>query len=116
MLNIKCYDIKGNIIYELKNGNGYVKEYDIYNNKLIYEGNYLNGEKNGEGKKYLYENGNLIFEGEYLNGKKWNGKGYDKNSNILYELKDGKGYIKEYKWNNHLIFEGQNLNTNGKVF
>ena len=48
--------------------------------------------------------------------EKWNGKGYDKKSNFLYELKKCKNYIKEYKMNNHLIFEGENINTKGKVF
>ena len=36
---------------------------------LIYEGEYLNGERNGRGKEYE-RNGKLIFEGEYLNGEK----------------------------------------------
>ena len=41
--------------------------------KLIFEGEYLNGERIGKGKEYgCY--GELIFEGEYLNGKR-NGKG-----------------------------------------
>ena len=36
--------------YELKNGQGYV--YEFYeDNKLFYEGEYLNGEKNGKGKE-----------------------------------------------------------------
>ena len=48
------------------------------NNKLIFEGEYLNGERNGKGKKY-YDYG-LIFEGEYLNGKiNGNGKEYNDN-------------------------------------
>ena len=38
----------------------------------------------------------LIFESEYYKGKRWNGKGYDANGNVVYELKDGKGYVKEY--------------------
>ena len=37
----------------------------------------------------------IIFEGEYLNGHKWNGKGYDINKNIINEIKNGKGIIKE---------------------
>ena len=37
--------------------------------ELIFEGEYLNGERNGKGKEYNYD-GRLIFEGEYLNGKK----------------------------------------------
>ena len=40
---------------------------------LIYEGIYLNGERNGKGKDYEIK-GNIIFEGEYSNGKKWEGK------------------------------------------
>ena len=36
--------------------------------KLIFEGEYLNGERNGKGKEYHSYNGNLLFEGEYING------------------------------------------------
>ena len=46
--------------------NGKVKEYNVNNNKLIYEGEYLNGHRHGKGKKY-YDNGQLKFEGIYLN-------------------------------------------------
>ena len=77
---------------EKKNGKG--KIYN-YNGKIIFEGEYKNGEKNGKGKEY-YSNEQLLFEGDYLNGKKWNGKGYDRDGNLVYEIKDGKGYIKEY--------------------
>ena len=66
--NGKGYDEYGNIIYELKNGTGKVKEYD-YNGQLKFEGEYLNGKRNGKGKEYYY-NGNLKFEGEYLNGER----------------------------------------------
>ena len=66
--NGKGYDESNNIIYELINGNGKVKEY--YNNgKLYFEGEYLNGKKNGKGKEYYY-NGVLEFEGEYLNDER----------------------------------------------
>ena len=34
-----------------------------------------------------------MFEGEYLDGKKWNGKGYNGN---IYNIENGKGYVKEY--------------------
>ena len=115
-------------IYELKNGNGKVKEYGRnnklmfegeylnwkrngkgkeykYDGKLEFEGEYLNGERNGNGKKYDY-NGELKFEGEYLNGKKWNWKGY-KGGNIVYEIKKGKGKVKEYNLlNDESVFEG----------
>jgi len=39
--------------------------------KLIFEGEYLNGKRNGNGKEY-YSNSNIKFEGEYLRGLKWN--------------------------------------------
>ena len=68
----KGYDKKGNIIYELINGNGRVHEYDE-DIDLIFKGEYLNGKRNGKGKEYDYD-GYLVFEGDYLNGKR-NGKG-----------------------------------------
>ena len=60
-------------------------EYNSLNNKLIYEGEYKNGERNGNGKEYNYY-GKLKYEGEYLIGKKWNGKEYDDyNGKLKYE-------------------------------
>ena len=76
------------IIYE---SNGIRKEYYGFNDKLIFEGEYLNGERNGTGKEYDRD-GKLIYEGEYLNGKR-NGKG------------------KEYYYNGKLSFEGEYLNN-----
>ena len=87
--NGKGYNTINEIIYELKNGKGYIKEYDYWG-KLKFEGEYLNGLKNGKGNEYDYW-GKLIFEGEYLNGKR-NGKG------------------KEYYDNGDLKFEGEYLN------
>ena len=98
------YDI---LIYEgeYKNGerNGKGEEYNKYG-ILIYEGEYKNGERNGKGKEYNQDS-SFIFERKYLNGKRWNGKGFDKNKNIVYKLKDGKGYVKEYneEYNNYKI-------------
>ena len=166
----KLYDENGNIISEIKNGNGIAKEFDFFNYKKIFlkfEGEYLNGKKNGFGKGYD-ENGQINFEGEYLddkkwngkakeylenkiifdgnyingkrngnykeyyndhssdyklksegemfNDKKWNGKGFDPNNNIVYELKEGNGYVKEYYYNGNIQFEGEYLNgeKNGK--
>ena len=43
------YNKNGDIIYKLINGNGKVKEYNIYGN-LIFEGEYLNGKKKKEKK------------------------------------------------------------------
>ena len=56
--------------YKICEKNGKGKEYSLNTNKLIFEGEYLNGKRNGKGKEF-YENGKLKFEGEYINGKKW---------------------------------------------
>ena len=77
------------IIYEEK---GIGKEYDSNSNtdKLIFEGQYLNGIRNGKGIEYYYDK--ILYDGEYLNGKR-NGKG------------------KEYnRFSGNLIFEGEYLN------
>jgi len=104
--NGKGYDEKRNIIYELNNGNGTVKEYDYYKGKLMFKGEYINGKRNGKGAEYNYD-GKLIFVGEYYDGKKWNGKGYDEKENIIYELNNGNGNIKEYDYDGNLTFEGE---------
>ena len=91
------------------NSNGIGKEYNS-ENKLIYEGEYLNGQRNGKGKEY-YHNKGLKFEGEYLKGKRWKGKGYNPyDRSIAYELNDGKGFIKDYEYSGVLIYEGEILN------
>jgi len=61
-------------------------------------------------------NGKLEYEGEYLYDRKWNGKGYDENGMIIYELINGNGKVKEYDYNGELIYEGEYLNgkRNGK--
>ena len=58
-----------------------------YNKNLVFEGEYLNGERNGKGKEYDYFR-KLKFEGEYLNGKRWNGisRIYYFNGALLMEL------------------------------
>ena len=60
--------------------------------------------------------GGLKFDREYINNKKWKGKGYDLLNNIIYELKGGKGSIKEYCYDGFNIFEGDYLygERNGK--
>ena len=136
--NGKGYDADGNIVYELKNGNGYVKKFSggklryegeylngglngkvkkyNLNKEIIFEGNYLNGKKNGKAKEYLFWNCKLHFEGEYFNGKRWNGKEYDTvDNNIIYEIRNGKGFLKEYSMLGPL-FEGEYVSgeRNGK--
>ena len=64
------------------------------NRILIFDGQYLNGERHGKGKEY-YDNGILKFEGEYLNGDKVTGKLYDENSNLYCNLTLANGLIKE---------------------
>ena len=128
-------------IYEYY-GNGYIKDYDQYG-LLIFEGEYLNGFKNGKGKEYFHsdklkfegeylnglrngkgmefnQDGELLFKGEYFNDKMWNGKSDNKNNNISYEFKNGKGFVKrftEYNGKIATIFEAEYLNgkMNGKV-
>ena len=69
---------------------GYGKEYNA-DEKLLFEGKYMNGKRNGKGKEYFFD-GKIKFEGIYLLGIKYNGKGYDKNKKVIYEIKEGKGY------------------------
>ena len=101
IINYKRYSGKY-IIFE-NNRKG--KEYNSYNDKLLFEGEYLNGKRHGKGREYdkhfniifegeylndkrngkgieYYPNRNVLFIGEYLNGKRWNGKGFDENSNV----------------------------------
>ena len=87
--------------YKIIGKNGFGSEYILYTNILIFKGKYFKGVRNGKGKEYYY-NSKLKFEGEYLNGKKWNGKGYNYKGNMLFEIKDGKGNIKEYTVNHEL--------------
>ena len=121
--------------YFIGERNGKGKEYD-YDGTLKYEGEYLNGQRNGKGKEfyiknqlifdgeYLYDakikgkyyvNNRLEYEGEFRYNKKWNGKGYDENGNVIYELINGNGKVKEYDIG-RLKFDGEYLNgkRNGK--
>ena len=109
-------DKYGKFLDKLNHTKGAGKEYETNYGNLIYEGEYLNGKRHGKGKEYnSYKR--LIFEGEYLYDLKWNGKGYDKSKNIIYELKNGKGFVKEYNYDHdNLEFEGEYLfgKRNGK--
>ena len=106
-------------IYELKDGKGIYKQYSRFHNLLI-EAEYNNGDLNGKGKEYYDDcQESVKYEGEFLNGKQWNGKGNDIKGNVIYELINGKGYVKQYDFyfaDLVLIFEGEYINgeKNGK--
>ena len=84
MWNGKGYDSNGQIVYEIKNGKGYIKKY--FYGLLVFEGEFSNGEVNGKGKEYdkeiEWDDSRLLFEGEYLYGKR-HGKGKDYKDGIL---------------------------------
>ena len=112
------YDENGKIIFRINNGKGFVKEYYNEDDKykyphyyLIYEGEYLNGEKHGKGIEYN-QDGKIIFAGEYYQGKRWNGKvkEYYFFFDILKfegEYLNGKMHGKEYYNKEQMIFEGE---------
>ena len=132
--NIKGFDNNGEIIEEVNEGNGIIRE---FKDNLIFQYQYLNGEKlekekiyynNGQLKfeeknldserivKEYYEDGKIKFEKVFINEKLMNIKEYDINNNLINEFKDGNGYIKEYDNYGKLIFEGEYKNgeRNGK--
>ena len=102
---------------EYKNGkrNGKGKEY--FNENIIkFEGNYLDGEREGEGIEY-FENGKIKFKGEFTEGKRKKGKGFNIKGEVVYEIKDGEGNIKQYDFRDKIEFEGEYKNCqywNGK--
>ena len=81
----------------------------VYNDEgvLILEGELFN-DYLIKGKEYI--KGNLEYEGKYLYNRKFHGKGYDKNGDIIFDLKDGNGKVKEYNLIEKYTFEGQYLN------
>jgi antitoxin component YwqK of YwqJK toxin-antitoxin module len=54
--NGKIYNFQGDKEFEIKNGNGYIKEYYYESSDIKYEGLYINGEKNGYGKEFKHDN------------------------------------------------------------
>ena len=117
-LNVSIEDYKKRCkVKKIGQINGKGKEYDLFTNKLIFEGEYINGKRNGRGKEYNYFS-ETKFIGEYLNGKIIKGKGYNNDGDVIFILKrNGKG--KEYYKTGELLFEGKYLNGkrwNGKGF
>ena len=72
----------------------------------------MNGKRNGKGKEYGY-GGYLKFEGEFLNGYKKEGKGFNDNGKIVFEL-ERNGKVKEYYDNGNLKFDGEYSNEKKK--
>ena len=53
----------------------------------------------------------MKFEGEYLNGYRWNGKSYNRDGNIISEIKSENGKDKEYNYfYGKIIYDGEHLN------
>ena len=115
---------EGEYLNGKRNGKG--KEY-YENGKIKFVGEYFKG-KRIEGREYdikgneiqiLERNGKVkriyeYFKGEYYNGKRWNGKIYNREGKEEYEIKYGKGIIKEYDDYGKLIFEGEYSNGKSK--
>ena len=89
-----------------KDGSG--KEYAIYTNIVVFEGEYQNGKRHGKGKEYHDCNGKLKFNGEFFEGRKMTGTEYDIEGNQVLTLENGRG--KEYYDNEVVRFEGEFYN------
>jgi len=101
------------IIYDSKQIGKEYEVFHVFHNVLMYEGEYLNGERNGKGKECWL--GSVIFEGEYYKGKRHGkGKQYRSDHTLQFEAiylngqKNGKG--KEYYRNSKIKFDGEYLN------
>ena len=95
--------------------NGYGKEYNKINGKLLFEGKYINGKRNGKGKEY-YTNDHLKFEGIYFFGRRYNGRGYGDDGSVLYELVEGKGNMYDLEYIINYSYSGQYLNGEGAEY
>ena len=73
------------------------------------KGEYFNGIRNGKGKEYNIF-GEIIFKGEYLNGKKWNCKMFNENNELIFELKNGKGFGQEFGYDSKYKYSGEFFN------
>ena len=63
------FDINDQIEYSINNGNGMIKEY--YEGRLVYEGEYENGERHGYGTEYNFLTKDIIYIGRFAFGKKF---------------------------------------------
>ena len=60
---------------------------------MKYDGEYLNDKKNGKGKEYNFYNGKYLFVGEFKNGERWNGYGkeYNLEGKLIFDGEYTKG-------------------------
>ena len=108
---------------EIKSGKGRGRGREFLND-YIFNGKYINGQKNGWGYEYYYNNYEysfskeiLKFVGDYYNDEKINGKEYDIYLNLILSIENRR--IKEYYRNREIKFEGEYLNGkrwNGKFY
>ena len=82
----------------IKYGKGKVREYynDYCSEYLLFEGEYLNGERNGKGKEYVSD-GRLEFEGVYLDGNRSKGNEYYDDEKIYIEYFNGRRSFSKLK-------------------
>ena len=85
--------------------------------KFYKGGNYFLEEEYFQGMKIKgkeYINGKLVYEGEYIydmySTNKYNGKGYDENGCLIYEIINGNGKVRDYYDDGTLYFEGEHKN------
>ena len=83
------YNGKDKTYYDSGEKKGKQKNY-YPNGDLKCEIEFVNNEEYG--KKYI--NGRLEFERKFKDWYKWDGKGYDENGNIIYELFNGNSKVK----------------------
>ena len=76
----------------------------------------MDGKRSGKGKEYNND-GEILFEGEYLDGNRWNGKGIEYNEN--YDFQFEWEYLNGKKWNGVIIeydLDDNSIIFNGNIF
>ena len=86
---------------------------NLINYKTL-SGRYIIFEEKQKGKEYDSHNDKLIYEGEYLNGKRWNGTGIEVKNNYIYKSKytnDKRDNSKlDLIYNEYKVYKGDLIN------